>query len=217
MSRHPELNAAERKAIEEYRAAGYEVVPSPTREMLPSEVQSYVPDFVATRGGQHIAVAVKTREALRDDSQVRWAAEQFRKVPGWRFDLVVIGDEAGPPPEPKLLPKEVCLARLRSADRLANESHDPAGAVLLLWTAIEAALRGEIGESEDRRSLTGPRLIKEAFSLGILTKREWDVLDRLSQVRNQVAHGEQPGRSIKRTYESARAIAGRLVEEVSQN
>jgi hypothetical protein len=215
MNKTAELNAAEEEVAQKYRAEGYRVIPG-TRDILPKELQSYIPDFIAIRDDQHVAIEVKTRDTHYDAKKTRKVAELFRKVPGWRFDLVMLGDELEASPGPKLLTKEVCQTRLRSADRLASETRDFSVAVLLIWTAVEAALRARIGETDRPRVLTAARLAKEAFSLGLITKAEWEKLDRLAQIRNQVVHGEEPVSVTKRTFEKARAIAARLVEEVPQ-
>lgn len=215
MSNLSKSQSAVDAAAEKYRSHGYQVVFQPSEDLLPREAGAFQPDFLATHGNENIVVEVRSRSALRDDQQIRRYAELFRKLPGWRFDIVVIPDEPTPAPVSKLLSRESCRRRLEIADSLASGSRDIEGAILLVWTTIEAALRAEMGESDHLLLMTGARLAKDAYSRGLLSKKDWESLDRLAGVRNQVVHGEVSTRVTKATYKTARSIAARLIEQIA--
>ena len=207
---------AKRKMAEKYRDGGYAVEFSPERNMVPAELRDrFPPDFLASRGDSRVWVEIKKRNELQDDLGLRDFAQRFVTLPDWRFDLMVIPDQGKPAPVPRLLSREDRRERIRSADRLAEDSGDYSAAILLLWTAIEATLLEAINEKDCDRSMTGARLAKEAFSRDHITSKEWATLEHLAAVRNQVAHGEAPTRVTDRTYRNARAIAERLARQLA--
>ena len=194
---------------------GYQIVFRPSSSLLPELVRSFQPDFIASQGDESIAVEVRSLAALRNDEQIRQYAALFRTLPGWRLDLVVIPDDPPPLSKPRFLSKESSRKRFHAAEALATDLGDVEGALILLWTTIEASLRLEIGTDDHVPMMTGARLIKEALSLGLITQKEWKTLDQLANVRNQVAHGEEPPRVTKIMYKGARTIATRLIGNVS--
>jgi hypothetical protein len=214
MSRREERSLAEKQAVERYRAQGYEVLLPPPVELLPKEVRPYVPDFIATRGAENIAVEVKSHRGLVEEgADLRHIAEQFRQIPGWRFDLVVHRTPE-PPLAPRLLPRRDILKRARLADRVARESGDYAAALVLLWTVVEAVLRARVGAAG--RGLGPARLAKEAYSAGHLTEKQWELLDRLASLRTQIVHGEVPDRVTARTYRMAHDLTMEIIDRIPE-
>src|SRR5262245_4704302 len=190
MSRREERSLAEKQAADRYRAEGYEVLLPPPVELLPKEVRPYVPDFVATRGAENVAVEVKSHRGLAEEgADLRRIAEQFRQIPGWRFDLVVHRVPERPH-TPRLLSRRDILKRIRLAGLVSEDSGGYAAGLVLLWTVLEAVLRARIEEAG--RGLGPARLAKEAFSAGLLTEKQWELLDRLAALRSQIVHGEVP-------------------------
>lgn len=208
------MTHAEQGVAERYRANGYSVTLQPPPEMLPASVRSYRPDFVAVRGDERVAVEVKHGADIRANKQLLRIAEEFRRVPGWRFDLVVVGPNQESAVAPPLLTKRACAERLLSADRIAIEVRDYAAAVILLWTVFEAAIRAKTDEADRTRVLSPQRIAKEALSLGMITDREWEVLEQLAHVRNKAVHGERVVGVNRREFERARAIVSRLAESL---
>jgi hypothetical protein len=214
MSRREERSLAEKQAVERYRAQGYEVLLPPPVELLPKEVRPYVPDFIATRGAENIAVEVKSHRGLVEEgADLRHIAEQFRQIPGWRFDLVVHRTPE-PLPAPRLLSRCDILKRVRLADRIAQKASDYAAALVILWTVLEAVLRAQIEAAG--RGIGPARLAKEAYSAGLVTQKQWELLDRLAALRSQIVHGEVPDRVTARTYRMARDLTGQIIDRIPE-
>jgi hypothetical protein len=209
-------SAIERKAADRYRAEGYEVTEKPARDVLPPGLKSYQPDFIAVRGDEKVAVEVKRGPTLASEQQLRDIAEVFRATPGWRFDLVVVGDDdqAGVRPPP-VLTKSGYLARLKTADLIASSAKDYSAAMLLLWTVTEAALRRLLQRSGDNPRLLGTRLVKAAYSRGLIDASEFRSLESLARIRNAVVHGARPDSdATAQTYMSSKRLVERLLQRL---
>jgi hypothetical protein len=137
-----------------------------------------------------VVIEVKPRAAL-GDPQLQELAEAVRRQPGWRFELVLLRPEHGPPGTKEWNAEDVAHS-LGQVETLLSSGHKEA-ALLLAWSAVEATLRllarreRLAPERED-----APYLLKLLATRAVLTgaqhDRVWDAL----QLRNAVAHGHKP-------------------------
>jgi hypothetical protein len=192
-----------------YRKRGYAITLDPTEELMPTGVESYLPDFIAIRNDEKVAVEVKSRDSLGADPKLMRLAQQFRRVPGWRLDVAVVADTE-PRRRPEVLTRAEIEHRLETADRVAAESRDYASALLLLWTAIEAVLHSRLENGKDQ-PVSPNRLAKLAYSLGLVSDDSVPLMEWLVRVRNDVVHGREATGVSEETYRHARELATRIV------
>jgi hypothetical protein len=175
---------------QEYRDQGYEVLVEPETPELPGPLAGFRPDLVVRRGDEVVVVEVKFRESL-GDPRLRELSEAVRRQPGWRFDLVLLRPEPGPPGTKEWTATDVSN-HLSQVEALLGFGHQEA-ALLLAWSAAEATLRllakkeGLALQRED-----APYLLKLLTSRAVLTREQHDLLQEVLQLRNAVAHGHQP-------------------------
>jgi hypothetical protein len=80
-------------------------------------------------------------------------------------------------------------ASLEEATELKQRKH-PTAALLLLWSAVEGALRLlAIRENVELESYAPAYVLKCLYSLGLLGREQYQTLDRATHQRNQAAHG----------------------------
>jgi hypothetical protein len=202
-------SAAIAEIANKYRQRGYAVTIEPPAEMLPVGVQDYRPDFVAIRDDEKVAIEVKSRRSLGADPTLT-RLEKLRRVPGWRLDVAVI-EESGETSPPTLLSRGEIHSRLATAGRFAAETNDYPAALLLVWTAVEAALHARLKNERDDRPVSPNRLAKMAVSLGIVDDDQLPVMEWLVGVRNAVVHGHSPTGVSAEAYARARELAEHII------
>jgi hypothetical protein len=175
----------------EYEARGYEVLVEPRPEQLPEFLAGFRPDLVARGPNESVVVEVKVGTQTAASERFRELAETIQRQPGWRFSLVVIdprSDEVAPPTQ-QLLARQEIVDRLGRANELLKTGATDA-AFLLMWVAVEALLRHiATREGLPLERVPSSSLMKELFSLGILSRSELEVTQRAFSVRNALVHG----------------------------
>jgi uncharacterized protein YutE (UPF0331/DUF86 family) len=175
----------------EYAARGYEVLVEPSPEQLPEFLAGFRPDLVARGPNDSVVVEVKVGTQTAASERFRELAETIQRQPGWRFSLVVIdprSDEVAPPTQ-QLLDRQEIVDRLGRANELLKTGATDA-AFLLMWVSVEALLRHiATREGLPLERVPSSSLMKELFSLGILSRSELEVAQRAFSVRNALVHG----------------------------
>lgn len=180
----------------EYEARGYEVLVEPGPEQLPEFLADFQPDMIVRKADETIVVEVKVGTETAASERFRELAETIQRQPGWRFSLVVIdprSDEVAPPTQP-LLDRQAIVDRLAQANELLKTGATDA-AFLLMWISVEALLRHiATREGLPLERVPSSSLLKELFSLGILSRAELELAQRAFSVRNALVHGFAPAR-----------------------
>jgi hypothetical protein len=174
----------------EYRSRGYDVVVEPEPGQLPEALARFRPDFLARKADEVIVVEVKSRGSLTDP-ELQELAKAVRAQPGWRFELVVLKPELGPPGTKSWNAEDVANS-LRQVEAILASGHREA-ALLLAWSAAEATLR----LVADKEELLLERddalyLLKLLATRAVITREQHDLLWEVLQLRNAVAHGLKP-------------------------
>jgi hypothetical protein len=202
----------------EYQARGYEVLIEPGPEKLPEFLASFHPDLVARGPSESVVVEIKVGTKTATSERFREIAETIQRQPGWRFSLVVIdprSDEVALPTQQLLDRKEITV-RFERANELLNTGMVDA-AFLLLWISVEALLRRiATREGLPLERVPSSSLLKELFSLGILSRSQLDVAQRAFSVRNALVHGFEATKLDETARELAQ-LAQQLLSELDQN
>jgi len=202
----------------EYAARGYEVQVEPGPEKLPEFLVGFHPDLVARGPNESVVIEVKEITKTAASERFRDIAEAIQRHPGWRFSLVVIdprSDEVTPPTQPLLERKDIA-DRLGRVNELLKAGATDA-AFLLMWAAVEALLRHiATREGLPLERVPSSSLMKELFSLGILSRSELDVAQRAFSVRNALVHGFATTGLDEATKELAQ-LAQELLSELDRS
>lgn len=174
----------------EYRQRGYRVLEQPGRADLPDFLAAFQPDMIALGNDDNVVIEVKSRAEIATDDSLLLLTAAIENASGWQLDLVVtnpddalvVGDQAL-----ILSPSEI-RARLATVRLLLSRREDEA-ALLLAWSAIEASLRF-LAEKNGIRTTTAQTifLMKQLYSLGLLGKDDYDLLQTALRERNSIAH-----------------------------
>jgi hypothetical protein len=178
----------ERRIAEMLTNRGYTVSAEPDPSGLPFDLGGYQPDLLAVRGEEALIIEVKGSAQRMPIDRYRDIAEVVSSQPGWRFVLMTSEDVA-PPNELHLLSWNDIANRCLDGERLCKAGQPEAG-LLLLWTAMEAALRRQAFETGlPAERLPPSMLLKHLYSTGELSMAQFDQANTYLNVRNQVVHG----------------------------
>ena len=181
-----------RELAREYRDRGYEVTVEPGPEQLPKPLARFRPDLVARKADDRVVVEVKAREEL-PDQQLQDLVNAVREQPGWRFELVLLKPEPGPPGTRAWNVDDINEG-LRQAESILSSGF-PEAALLLAWSAAEATLR--LLADKERLPLErhdAVYLIRLLVTRAVITREEYSRLWEILELRNAVAHGLKPPR-----------------------
>jgi hypothetical protein len=194
----------------DYRQRGFVVTIEPSADKLPEFLRPFRPDLIAKGPDESVVVEVKSRNTL--DLGDRWSrlTDTIRQHPDWRLELIGVNDNGQD--EAETITRTQIEARLAEGSQLAREGHIDAS-LLILWSAAEAAMRlaGAKHDVElpDFRPGT---VISRLFMEGILGREDYDVLLRVMQRRNRVAHGFREGKLHPSNIRQLQDITQRLLQ-----
>jgi REase_AHJR-like len=172
----------------EYQERGYEVKLQPTGADLPDFMVGFEPDLIATGKGESVVVEVKARNEVANNQDVSALEAAIRNRPGWRFELIIDGLDSE---DAALLGPHQIEALLEEANQLQIRGHVVAG-LLLMWSATEGILR--LLAARENVGLESPApgyVTKRLYTLGLLGRDQYRILDEAVRLRNQAAHGFQ--------------------------
>jgi len=172
----------------EYENRGYKVMLRPAAGELPGFLMGFDPDLIAIGNGESVVVEVKGRKELASLKAITEMEAAVRDRPGWRFELIIDGSDSA---LGRSLGASQIGTSLEEANELQQSGHVIA-ALLLLWSATEGILRLLAArENVDLESLAPRYVTTRLYTLGLLERDQYRILDEADRLRNQAAHGFQ--------------------------
>jgi Holliday junction resolvase len=175
----------------EYQGRGYRVDLSPGSHKWGLPV---APDLVAEGPNEVVVVQVKSRRSMTDATyaQLTELSELVARRPAWRLEIVIadpVVDETVADLIEASPSRELVMERAAQALTL-QESGQSEAALLLAWSALEGAsrVRQQVDGEKDDAELSA----KQLYSLGLLSDRQYDLVERASHHKTLVAHGLPP-------------------------
>jgi uncharacterized protein YutE (UPF0331/DUF86 family) len=179
--------------VRAYEQEGYTVVRDPNVATLPDFLAPYRPAMIAYKDGEQAVVEVKTQGTLREATSLPalTAAVNAHEQEGWRVDLYTIPPTVLPAVNGRVeeLNQDELRARVRSVYELVQRAQAEA-ALLLAWSVTEAALRQFARrESVTLKNERPLAVITTLYSLGLLSREDYDFLREAKRARDVIVHG----------------------------
>jgi len=172
----------------DYEARGYQVKLLPCADELPEFLASFEPDLIATGKNESVVVEVKARRELENLQPVAALEAAIRNQLGWRFELVIDGLDRD---QERLFGVPQIATSIEEANQLQQSGYVVA-ALLLLWSAAEGILRLlATRENVELESAAPGYITTRLYTLGLLGREQYRILDEALHLRNQAAHGFQ--------------------------
>jgi hypothetical protein len=207
-----------REAADGYTRMGFQVRIEPSESELPSWLRSFHPDLIVeTRDGEKIVVEVKARGRVRPAAYWDELKAAIGRNPGWSFRLVLDNrrEQELSAMEQPVLSQEQVEEQLKSGELLASQG-DYRAALVVMWAAVEAALRDASRAQGIRLLERGPAaLVTSLYSEGNLSRRDYDALIHIVQLRNSAVHGFQADDIRRSDVQTLQRIAKRLQQKRS--
>lgn len=172
----------------DYEAKGYSFLINPPRSVLPEFLASYRPDAVATKGGQNIAIEVKSRSNPHAEYSVQRLRELFEGQANWQLSVIYSGSSRYGAVEMPVVRRDAILLRAKEAEHLAKEGHEVA-AFVMAWSLLEATLNS-LHPSVDKRPRTPGTVVQTLSMNGDISYEMERALRPLIDLRNRVVHGD---------------------------
>jgi REase_AHJR-like len=183
--------------VQKYLEEGYAVIIHPDQNQLPAFARDFAVDAMLTGDKESVLVQIKwNRTDLQADSRVPRQAEITNAQPGWRYDLILLGQPnpirrtAGMAGEPT---KEQIEQMIGEAE-MVLKSGSPRAGFVLGWAGLEAALRRYAQQSglDGRIGQQPTVLVREVYGVGGISPDDFQRLEAARQLRTEVVHGLAP-------------------------
>lgn len=212
-----------RELARDYTAKGYQVVVEPGELDTPVFLArlGYHPDLIATRDDERLIIEVTTSPEISRRKVLNRVAEVVDEKPDWELVLVLSNPKKAEPDDDS----DIDLAWVRDLiDEAACliESHEgtPGSRIaplLVAWASLEAAIRLSLATQYRGSSWSGrSSLIREAATLGLVSRDDVDFLEATFRQRNRAAHGERIARTTSVDVERLLRLARQVLAEGQQ-
>ncbi len=179
-----------REVAESYRRRGYQVHIQPTRQEVPDFLNGYRPDLIAESANDSVVVEIKSTGGTKPVTW-QWLARTVKAQPNWRLDLIVTDPMNSVSGDPRLSEAEI-EKRLNESNHFVKSGILDA-ALLVSWTALEAALRRLCDKYElDLPDEATGTVITRLYTDSLMEREDYDALMRGLTQRNAVVHGYKP-------------------------
>ncbi len=199
------------EVVQRYEGDGYQVLREPPSSKLPKQLRGFHPDLLALKGNERVVVEIKKASGPLDLDAIARMKRSVGEIPGWRLDVVWLGDTAPSVSRQPLSDSEI---RSRLEDTPTGRSRQAHELELMaLWAYFEAAVRNRLkaaGE-EERSPIPPSSLVRKAISFGLLPQDELVFLDELARARNQIVHGFQVRKKLPTALKRLRKLILRVL------
>jgi hypothetical protein len=171
-----------------YQEEGFAFTEHPTRAELPEFFGSYIPDALARKPGQNVAIEVKRRPGPATEIGLKDLQQLFAGRPDWQLQVVFTGadplqSEAIPAVSTTVIPAEINEIRA-----LASQGH-VRPAFVMAWSALEAALRA-LDAGRETGPLTPGTIVQAIAMNGYIDPEMERRMRNLVTLRNRIVHGD---------------------------
>ena len=183
------MNVVEQQIIEQLlpqlESEGFTVYIEPSRQILPSFMNGFVPDAIALREDKKIAFEILSDRAdeIHRLDKVR---SRFASSPDWELRILYARPASEADPLPAASPRMIADS-LQETESLLTSGHHNA-AVLIGWATLESIARRLVPQRFSRPRASSA-LVEYLATEGYVTPSEADTLRTLATARNELIHG----------------------------
>jgi hypothetical protein len=151
-------------------------------------------DLIAIGDKEQVAVQIKRRNEPYELEDVRRLADRVEATPGWRLHVVAM-----PEKWEQDVPRDNTDLDERDLHQLVEEAESALNigsldsALLWAWAAVVASMRKAAYKSRLVTDREAPSFVlKTLYSIGLISREDYDDVQRCYGVRNALVHGLEP-------------------------
>ncbi len=173
------------RIAQQLEAQGYDFVDS-SEVSVPTGSWGYIPDYIAQRGNEFIAIEIKARRTRATEKSLSTLKSVIEESENWKF-LVYYADELSESNLVKTIDEEYLRNTINDILSI-KESGFHQAAFLLAWGTLEAAARFTHKRIFLKPQTPG-RIITVLAERGVFTPNQANRLRALALKRNHLIHG----------------------------
>jgi REase_AHJR-like protein len=174
-----------KQLVPRLEAEGYTVYLQPSRHLLPSFMEGYIPDAIALGPNKNLAIEVIV-EGPSSKPKADRIKHRFEEVKDWELRVYYVRP-TNRTDALQAMTKETIDSSISSVETLVSEGETLA-ALLIGWATFEALGRA-LSPDKFARPQSPARLIEVLATDGLITPSEADFLRTLASARNELIHG----------------------------
>lgn len=212
---------AEIHIAKQYEADGYTVVRNPKQDLIPFNLEGYIPDILATRGDENILIEVKTSKARVNTEKLFKISKIVQSHPGWKFSVVTINeDEINEFKKslPELDINKISKTLILVEGNLKN-SNLSIFLVPQIWVCYISILSMHlINEGVEISGLSDLSILNSAYSEGILDYQDFERSREFLSLRNFVCHnlpGDADIENVEKFFKMTLLALNRYKNQIS--
>ncbi|MDP3896472.1 MAG: hypothetical protein Q8Q62_07335 [Mesorhizobium sp.] len=190
-----------------YEESGYTFIVHPQSTQLPEFLAGYLPDAIACRPGENIAIELKSRASANQQSLQR-IGKLFEGRPDWKLTVAYMGNAAIDAHILPVLSRPTVLEQVEDVELLMEQGNLRA-AFMLAWSLLEAALNS-VRPNLHKQPRTPGTVVQTLAMDGLISEQSDRSLRSLVELRNRVVHGDltaEPTRAdVQTVLEAVRAV-----------
>jgi REase_AHJR-like protein len=203
---------------QEYRRQGYRVTVPERSAALPSFLRDCLPDLIE-RDDDHVAIEIRHSNMLRGSNDLKELAARVATQPGWRFELVTLGNDGN---EADVISRPDWLESMLRTPDLATNPDQAYFHVVYLGQVLEFLVRGVALRNGIRiRDRLPRRIANELVFAGIMEQPILDRLEHALSYRDKLLHERvAPENQKEQVHEMtalSRDIYRQCVSEADEN
>ncbi len=172
----------------QYEAKGFSFEIEPGPQGMPDFLGSYVPDAIARKPGENVAIEVRRSRGRASEISLQQIRSRFDGHPDWTLAVAYAAED--PLKTLTIRPAAVPAIRRQLADvRTLTTLGQSRAAFLLAWSLLEATLLNVEGEQE-ARPRTPASVLQGLAMLGRIEPETERRLRSAIALRNAVVHGD---------------------------
>ncbi|MGW8281375.1 hypothetical protein ACWGK7_17985 (plasmid) [Sphingomonas aurantiaca] len=173
---------------DQYEAKGFTFEVAPDRAATPEFLGTYLPDAIARKANENVAIEVRQRRSRATDLTLQQIRARFEGHPDWTFVVAYIADDPSRVLSLPAASKAEILRKLDAVRKLEAEAHHEA-AFIMGWSLLEATLLNIEDDPHARPRMPGS-VVQSLAMLGYLKPQLEEKLRPLIMLRNRVVHGD---------------------------
>jgi uncharacterized protein YutE (UPF0331/DUF86 family) len=194
-----------------YEAKGFSFEIEPGPQGLPDFLGSYVPDAIARKSGENVAIEIRESRSRTSQLSLQQIRSRFEGHPDWTFAVAYAAED--PLKTLTIKPAAVPAIRRHLDDvRTLVAQGQSRAAFLLAWSLLEATLLIVEGE-EEARPRTPASVLQGLAMLGRIEPEKERRLRPAILLRNAVVHGDLTRQPTEEDVETVASVVEEALSE----